>query len=62
MASKAILEPRQSAIPVQQDPDVLAAAARMAGEDLPAGRLTGSDLVWLVDADALGDLTPDAVA
>lgn len=39
-----------------------ALARLMAGEDLPAGRLTGSDLVWLVDADALGDLTPDAVA
>jgi 6-phosphogluconolactonase len=35
-----------------------ALARLMAGEDLPAGRLTGSDLVWLVDADALGDLTP----
>ena len=27
----------------------------LAGEDLPAGRLTGADLLWLVDADALGD-------
>ena len=34
----------------------------VAGDDLPAGRVTGSDIVWLVDADALGDLTPDAVA
>jgi 6-phosphogluconolactonase len=33
-----------------------------AGEDLPAGRVTGLDIVWLVDADAIGDLTPDAVA
>ena len=39
-----------------------ALARIMAGEDLPGGRLTGDDLVWLVDADALGDLTPDAVA
>ena len=27
-----------------------------AGEDLPAGRLDGPDLLWLVDRDALGDL------
>jgi 6-phosphogluconolactonase len=39
-----------------------ALARVMAGEDLPGGRLTGPDLVWLVDADALGDLTPDAEA
>ncbi|HEY4928690.1 MAG TPA: 6-phosphogluconolactonase [Acidimicrobiales bacterium] len=32
----------------------------LAGEDLPAGRLTGNDLLWLVDADALGDASPDA--
>ena len=31
----------------------------LAGEDLPAGRLTGDRLVWLVDADALGDASPD---
>lgn len=37
------------------------ALARIAaGEDLPAGRLTGDGLLWLVDADALGDLDPDA--
>jgi len=29
------------------------------GEDLPAGRVTGDDIVWLVDADALGTTTPD---
>ena len=40
--------------------DALARIA--AGEDLPGGRLTADDLVWLVDADALGDLTPDRVA
>jgi 6-phosphogluconolactonase len=40
--------------------DALARIA--AGEDLPGGRLTGTDLVWLVDADALGDLPPDAGA
>ncbi len=35
------------------------ALARIAaGEDLPAGRLTGDGLVWLVDGDALGDLDP----
>ena len=34
MASKATLEPKSLDIPVQKDPDVLAAAARMAGEDL----------------------------
>ncbi len=34
MASKAILSPGDSAIPVQQDPEILAAAARLAGEDL----------------------------
>jgi len=32
-----------------------------AGEDLPAGRVTGADIVWLVDAEALGDLEPDQV-
>ncbi|MFC5864844.1 ornithine carbamoyltransferase [Acidicapsa dinghuensis] len=34
MASKAFMERQAAAIPVNQDPDVLAAAARMAGEDL----------------------------
>jgi ornithine carbamoyltransferase len=34
MASKAIMEQKESALPVEKDPDVLAAAARMAGEDL----------------------------
>ena len=33
-----------------------------AGEDLPAGRVTGRDILWLVDADAMGDATPDQVA
>jgi len=33
-----------------------------AGEDLPAGRVTGNDILWLVDVDALGDATPDRVA
>ena len=32
------------------------------GEDLPAGRVTGRDILWLVDDDALGDETPDQVA
>jgi 6-phosphogluconolactonase len=31
----------------------------LAGEDLPAGRLVGDDLVWLVDAEALGDASPE---
>ena len=31
----------------------------LAGDDLPAGRLTGDGLVWLVDADALGDASLD---
>jgi 6-phosphogluconolactonase len=35
-----------------------ALAAVMAGDDLPAGRLTGADIVWLADADALGDGGP----
>jgi ornithine carbamoyltransferase len=34
MSSRATLEQKSSNIPVQKDPDVLAAAARMAGEDL----------------------------
>ncbi len=34
MATKATLEPQEAVIPVQKDPDVLAAAARLAGEDL----------------------------
>jgi ornithine carbamoyltransferase len=34
MASRAILDHPESSIPVQKDPDVLAAAARLAGEDL----------------------------
>jgi 6-phosphogluconolactonase len=32
-----------------------------AGADLPGGRVTADDVVWLVDADALGDLVPDEV-
>jgi 6-phosphogluconolactonase len=38
-----------------------ALARIMAGVDLPAGRVTGPDITWLVDADALGDGTPDRV-
>ncbi len=34
MASRTTMERKDSAVPVQKDPDVLAAAARMAGEDL----------------------------
>ena len=34
MASRAVLERREPAIPVEKDPDILAAAARLAGEDL----------------------------
>ena len=34
MASRATLERKDQGVPVQKDPDVLAAAARMAGEDL----------------------------
>jgi len=34
MASKTIVESKETAVPVQKDSDVLAAAARMAGEDL----------------------------
>ena len=34
MSSKATLEVTEAAIPVQKDPDVLAAAARLAGEDM----------------------------
>jgi ornithine carbamoyltransferase len=34
MGSKATLERKAASVPVQKDPDVLAAAARMAGEDL----------------------------
>ncbi len=34
MASKTLIERPEAAIPVQKDPDILAAAARMAGEDL----------------------------
>src|SRR5580704_11228284 len=34
MASKATLEPTEAAIPIQKDADILAAAARMSGEDL----------------------------
>jgi len=34
VASKVIIEQRESVIPVHQDPDILAAAARLAGEDL----------------------------
>ncbi len=36
------------------------ALARIAdGEDLPAARVAGPDVLWLVDAAALGDLPPD---
>ncbi len=39
------------------------AFARLAaGEDLPAGRVRAPRLLWLVDADALGDVTPDEAA
>jgi len=38
-----------------------ALARIIAGEDLPAARITGPDVLWLVDADALGDGTPDEV-
>jgi ornithine carbamoyltransferase len=34
MATKTILEPQEAVIPVQKDPDILAAAARLAGEDM----------------------------
>jgi ornithine carbamoyltransferase len=34
MSSKATVEPQEAVIPVQKDPEVLAAAARLAGEDL----------------------------
>jgi len=34
MASKATLEPQEAVIPVQKDPDILAAATRLAGEDM----------------------------
>jgi len=37
--------------------DALARIA--AGEDLPAARVAGPDVLWLVDAAALGDVTPD---
>lgn len=30
-----------------------------AGGDLPAGRVIAPEVLWLVDADALGDVTPD---
>jgi len=32
-----------------------------AGEDLPAARVHGGDVLWLVDSDAIGDVTPDEV-
>jgi len=31
----------------------------VAGEDLPAGRVAAPHLLWLADADALGDVLPD---
>ena len=34
MSSKATMERKETAVPVEKDPDILAAAARMAGEDL----------------------------
>jgi ornithine carbamoyltransferase len=34
VASKAVIEPREHAVSIQKDPDILAAAARLAGEDL----------------------------
>jgi ornithine carbamoyltransferase len=34
VASRATLERRQAAVPVEKDPDILAAAARLAGEDM----------------------------
>jgi 6-phosphogluconolactonase len=38
-----------------------ALASIMGGGDLPGGRLRGDDILWLVDADALGDGRPDQV-
>jgi 6-phosphogluconolactonase len=32
-----------------------------AGEDLPAARVHGRDVLWLVDSDALGDVVPDTI-
>jgi 6-phosphogluconolactonase len=32
-----------------------------AGEDLPAGRVQGTDILWLVDPDAIGSVVPDEV-
>jgi len=32
------------------------------GADLPAARVTADDVLWLVDAAALGDATPDAAS
>ena len=34
MASKATMEQRESAVPIEKDPDILAAAARLSGEDM----------------------------
>src|SRR5580704_14822122 len=34
LASRATIERRPEAVPVEKDPDILAAAARLAGEDL----------------------------
>lgn len=39
-----------------------ALARIMAGDDLPAGHITGDSVLWLVDAEALGDGTADQTA
>src|SRR5579862_757524 len=45
VASRATIERRESAIPVEKDPDILAAAERMAGEDLCSiGDLSSSEV------------------
>ena len=46
---------RRTVVTVEGQSKRDALARIMAGEDLPAGRLAGDDVLWLVDADALGD-------
>ena len=55
----AIARARQVVFTVAGTPKRAAFARIAAGEDLPAGRVTAPDVLWLVDTDAIGDVAPD---
>jgi 6-phosphogluconolactonase len=54
-----IARARQVVVTVAGAAKRTALARVAAGADLPAGRVEAPDVLWLVDAAALGDVTPD---